>query len=251
MPATGAFPAEGMALTTILVVSDLERSARWYEDVLGASPYRRYGGTSAVFEFEGSWLLLVVGGGPTDDKPAVTFRPPADADRADHAFTVRVPDCRGAYELLRARGAQFLAEPVDHGHEVRAFFRDPDGHLFEVSEVSGVGGVGGPDGGRGVDDQLAAEAARAEAQIAAFIQTVDEAGGRTTEVAAEVVAVVAAAWAGVEAATSGLPTNGLIAAMLEVGRQARLLTSDEPRQWQLHAASTLLSGLIVGRPPPS
>ena len=35
-----------------------------------------------------------------------------------------------------ARGAEFLTPPVtwDHG-EVRAFFRDPDGHLFEISEL--------------------------------------------------------------------------------------------------------------------
>jgi extradiol dioxygenase family protein len=34
------FPAERMALTHILVVADLDRSRRWYADVLGASLYR-------------------------------------------------------------------------------------------------------------------------------------------------------------------------------------------------------------------
>lgn len=38
-----AFPADGMELTHILVVDDLERARRWYEDVLGASPHREYG----------------------------------------------------------------------------------------------------------------------------------------------------------------------------------------------------------------
>jgi len=32
------------------------------------------------------------------------------------------------------RGAAFLTDPVDHGAETRCFFRDPDGHLFEISE---------------------------------------------------------------------------------------------------------------------
>jgi catechol 2,3-dioxygenase-like lactoylglutathione lyase family enzyme len=56
-----AFPADGMELTHILVVDDLERARRWYEDVLGASPYREYGGDSAVLRFLDNWLLLVTG----------------------------------------------------------------------------------------------------------------------------------------------------------------------------------------------
>ena len=48
---------------------------------------------------------------------------------------MRVPDCRGAYETLRSRGAVFLSPPVDTGYEIRAFFRDPDGHLWEISQA--------------------------------------------------------------------------------------------------------------------
>jgi catechol 2,3-dioxygenase-like lactoylglutathione lyase family enzyme len=50
---------------------------------------------------------------------------------------MRVPDCRAAYEVLRARGAEFLTPPVDWGGEIRCFFRDPDGHLLEISEATG------------------------------------------------------------------------------------------------------------------
>ena len=131
------FPTEDMPLTHILVVADVERSRRWYADVLGAELHREYGGDSAVFSFSGSWLLLVTGGGPTDDKPSVTLVPPAEPDRLDHLFTIRVPDCRAAYETLLGRGAEFLTPPVEHGAETRCFFRDPDGHLFEISEYRG------------------------------------------------------------------------------------------------------------------
>jgi catechol 2,3-dioxygenase-like lactoylglutathione lyase family enzyme len=124
-----------MELTRLLVVSDVERSRRWYEDVLGATVVRAYGGTSCVLQLLGSWLLLVTGGGPTDDKPTVTFVPPDDPDRVSAEMIFRVPDCRAAYDTLRGRGAAFLAAPVDRGWEVRAFFRDPDGHLFEISEA--------------------------------------------------------------------------------------------------------------------
>lgn len=129
------FPTDEMALTTILVVADVNRARDWYRDVLGASLYREYGGTSAVMQFQGAWLLLVTGGEPTADKPDVTFAPPENQQRVSHSFTIRVPDCHAAYETLQGRGAQFLTPPVDHGMEIRAFFRDPDGHLFEISEA--------------------------------------------------------------------------------------------------------------------
>jgi catechol 2,3-dioxygenase-like lactoylglutathione lyase family enzyme len=48
----------------------------------------------------------------------------------------RVENGRETYELLRARGAALLAEPVDRGGEIRAFFLDPDGHLFEIGELT-------------------------------------------------------------------------------------------------------------------
>ena len=124
-----------MELTHLLVVSDLGRSVPFYRDVLGAELYREYGGTSAVFRLLGNWLLVVTGGEPTDDKPTVTFAPPKDPDRVSTEMIFRVPDCQGAYEELKSRGADFLTPPVDWGGEIRAFFRDPDGYLFEISEL--------------------------------------------------------------------------------------------------------------------
>jgi len=127
-----------MELTHILVVRDPARSRDFYRDVLGAELYRQYG-TSVVLRFLGGWLLLVTGGGPTEDKPTVTFAAPDEIDRVDHAFTIRVPDCRAAHATLAARGAPFLTPPVESAWEVRAFFRDPDGHLWEISEARSDG----------------------------------------------------------------------------------------------------------------
>jgi catechol 2,3-dioxygenase-like lactoylglutathione lyase family enzyme len=135
---TPGFPAEGMELTHILVVGDAERVRDFYLDVLGAELYREYGGTSVVLRLFGTWLLLVTGGGPTPDKPEVTFAAPGDPGTVSHAMTIRVPDCRAAYETLRERGARFLTPPVDYEWEVRCFFRDPDGHLLELSEAKAV-----------------------------------------------------------------------------------------------------------------
>ena len=130
------FPVEGVELTLLLVVEDVARARTFYVDVLGADLFREYGGTSAVIQFQGTWILLVTGGGPTPGKPTVTFSPPSDPDRVSHQLTMRVPDCRAAYETLRARGAEFLTPPVDRGGEIRTFFRDPDGHLLEISQVT-------------------------------------------------------------------------------------------------------------------
>jgi len=129
------FPSDEMELTHILVVSDMSASRDFYRDVLGATVYREYGGTSCVLQFLDGWLLLVTGGGPTDDKPGVTFAPPPDESRVSHSITIRVPDCEEAYETLRSRGAAFLTPPHHWGRETRCFFRDPDGHLLELSAV--------------------------------------------------------------------------------------------------------------------
>jgi catechol 2,3-dioxygenase-like lactoylglutathione lyase family enzyme len=132
------FPAEGMEATQVLVVSDPGASRRFYEDVLGAEVFREYG-TSVVLRFLGTWMLLVGAGGPTPDKPAVSFAPPPDPDTVSHEITIRVPDCRSAYETLRARGAEFLTPPLESESEIRCFFRDPDGHLMEISEAKPSG----------------------------------------------------------------------------------------------------------------
>jgi catechol 2,3-dioxygenase-like lactoylglutathione lyase family enzyme len=126
-----------VAVTHILVVTDPAQSRDFWVDVLGAELYREYGGTSVVLRFAGTWLLLVSGGEPTADKPAVVFRPPEDADRVSHAMTLRVADCQAVYEALRSRHAAFLTPPHDWSSEIRCFLRDPDGHLVEISQSKG------------------------------------------------------------------------------------------------------------------
>jgi catechol 2,3-dioxygenase-like lactoylglutathione lyase family enzyme len=129
------FPGSDVELTTILVVSDVHRARDFWRDVVGAQVYREYGGTSCVLRLAGAWILLVTGGGPTPDKPDVTFAVAQDQSRVDHSLTMRVADCQAAYEELRARGATFVTPPVVSDWEARAFFRDPDGHLLEISEA--------------------------------------------------------------------------------------------------------------------
>ncbi len=36
----------------------------------------------------------------------------------------------------RREAADFLTKPKDHGREIRAYIRDPDGHLIEVVQTT-------------------------------------------------------------------------------------------------------------------
>ena len=127
---------EASALTHMLVVSDVERSRAWYTEVLDAELYGEYGGTSVVLNLLGNWILLVTGGGPDAGKPTISLAPPSAPDEVSAPIIFRVDDCVGLYDLLRSRGADFLAPPHVRDGETRAFFRDPDGHLFEISELT-------------------------------------------------------------------------------------------------------------------
>ncbi len=62
MPYTG-FPTDGVELTHLVVVCELDRARQFYRDVLGTAVSREYSVTSRVLQFPGSWLLLVTGGG--------------------------------------------------------------------------------------------------------------------------------------------------------------------------------------------
>jgi catechol 2,3-dioxygenase-like lactoylglutathione lyase family enzyme len=127
---------EASALTHMLVVDDVDVSRDWYVRVLDATVQGEYGRTSIVLNLLGNWILLVTGGGPDDGKPTVALAPPQDPDSVSGQLIFRVEDCAGLYELLSERGASFLAPPLVRDGETRAFFRDPDGHLFEISELT-------------------------------------------------------------------------------------------------------------------
>jgi len=67
-------PKEGFILTHFLTVADVKRSAEFYLRILGGKIVRE--GEPTIIEIANSWIILNVGGGPTDDKPAVTLRTP-------------------------------------------------------------------------------------------------------------------------------------------------------------------------------
>ena len=129
-------PTEGIVLTHFIVSADVERSRRFYADVLGGEVVLE--GEPSIVALANGWIIINVGGGPTDDKPTVTLEPPPDPDRVSSFLNIRVADIAAVYEQWSARGAEFLTPPVDHGRELRCFIRDPDGHLIEVGQATGM-----------------------------------------------------------------------------------------------------------------
>ena len=127
-------PESGFVVTHFLVVADQDRSRDFYQSVFGAKVVMER--DPVIMKIANSWLILNVGGGPTDDKPTVALEPPADRDHASAFLNIRVADIAAAYAEWSARGAEFLTEPKDHGREIRAYIRDPDGHLIEVGQAT-------------------------------------------------------------------------------------------------------------------
>ena len=128
-------PESGFVVTHFLVVADQERSRDFYQSVFGAKVLLER--DPVIMKIANSWLILNVGGGPTDDKPSVTLAPPANPNLTSAFLNLRVADIGQVYAEWSAKGAEFLTEPKDHGREIRAYIRDPDGHLIEVGQTTG------------------------------------------------------------------------------------------------------------------
>lgn len=95
-------PAEGIAVTHFIVTSDVERSRRFYAGVLGGEVL--LAGEPTIVALANSWIVINVGGPPTDDKPTVTLEPPRDPNRVSSFLNIRAADINAVYELCRARG---------------------------------------------------------------------------------------------------------------------------------------------------
>ena len=127
-------PAQGIILTHFIVSDDVERSRRFYTDVLGGETVRA--GEPSFVALANSWIIINRGGGPTDDKPTVTLETPRDPDRASSFLNIRVADVQAVYDDWSARGANFLTPPKQRETEIRCYIRDPDGHLIEVGQTT-------------------------------------------------------------------------------------------------------------------
>ena len=126
-------PSEGIVLTHFIVSDDVERSRRFYTEVLGGETVRA--GEPSFVRLADSWIIINVGGGPTDDKPTVTLATPSNPDRVSSFLNIRLADIAAVYSDWNLPGAEFLTPPKEHATEIRCYIRDPEGDLVEVGQT--------------------------------------------------------------------------------------------------------------------
>jgi catechol 2,3-dioxygenase-like lactoylglutathione lyase family enzyme len=129
-------PSNGFVLTHFIVVENVARSRDFYAGALGGTVV--LDGEPTIVKLANSWVIINLGGGPTDDKPGVTLEPPRDRRSASAFLNIRVADIQAVYRDWSAKGADFLTPPKDRGVELRCYLHDPDGHLIEVGQLTGA-----------------------------------------------------------------------------------------------------------------
>jgi catechol 2,3-dioxygenase-like lactoylglutathione lyase family enzyme len=127
-------PQEGFVLTHFITSRDVERATAFYRDVLGGEVVTK--GEPTAVKLANGWIIINVGGGPTDDKPDVVLEPPHDPHKTSSFLNIRVANIQKAYEEWKRKGAEFLTPPKQHAREIRCYMRDPDGYLIEVGQAT-------------------------------------------------------------------------------------------------------------------
>jgi L-serine deaminase len=90
------------------------------------------------------------------------------------------------------------------------------------------------------------DAEEAERRITQFVTSADELPGTPVEELAEqVAALMRSAWSDLEEIMAGTAHNKVLATELLLGQRARGLQPDDPEQWRLHAATSLLGGMAI------
>ncbi|OIP08868.1 MAG: lactoylglutathione lyase [Betaproteobacteria bacterium CG2_30_68_42] len=122
-------------LHTMLRVGDLERSIRFYSEVLGMRLLRRRDVP------DGKFTLAFLGYRDESEAAAIelTYNWGVDRYELGDAYghiAIAVEDARAACDEIRRRGGLVTREagPMKHGGTVIAFVQDPDGYKIELIE---------------------------------------------------------------------------------------------------------------------
>jgi lactoylglutathione lyase len=122
-------------LHTMLRVGNMERSVKFYTEVMGMKLLR------TTDRPEQKYALAFVGYGAEDANAVIelTYNYGVDSYDLGNAFghlAVEVPDAYKACETVKAKGGTVTREagPVKGGSTVIAFVQDPDGYKIELIE---------------------------------------------------------------------------------------------------------------------
>jgi lactoylglutathione lyase len=124
-------------LHTMLRVGDLDRSIRFYTEVMGMTLLRRSENPSQHY----SLAFLGYGSNPEHAEIELTYNHGVSSYEMGTAYghiAIAVPDAAAACNRIRAGGGQVTREagPVKGGTTVIAFITDPDGYKIELIERS-------------------------------------------------------------------------------------------------------------------
>ena len=111
-------------------VTDVERSKRFYREVLGMKEIER-----PAFPFGGAWyemadgrqLHLIV-----HERPR-TLRGPAEVDLRDGHLALGVADYEATVSHLRAAGVEIVERPDNVTPWKQVYLTDPDGNVIELN----------------------------------------------------------------------------------------------------------------------
>ena len=124
-------------LHTMLRITDLERSLRFYTEVMGMELLRRrdYPG--------GRFTLAFVGYGKESDTAVLELTHNWDTDSYELGsayghIAIGVDDIFGTCEAIRSKGGKVVREPgpMSEGGTVIAFVEDPDGYKLELIQLA-------------------------------------------------------------------------------------------------------------------
>ena len=120
-------------LHTMIRVGDLERSLRFYTEVLGMRLLRRQDYP------DGKFTLAFVGYEDESSGAVIELTYNWDVDHYEPGtgfghIAIEVPDAYAACEEIKRRGGTVTREagPMKHGTTVIAFVADPDGYKLEL-----------------------------------------------------------------------------------------------------------------------
>mgnify|MGYP006302955555 CR=1 FL=1 len=109
------------AQITFLYTADLDKTAQFYEDVLGLTCWRDQT-TCRIYTLTG------------DAYVGFCQREDVAEQHPDVIFTLVTPDVDGWYQYLSSKGVNFEKEPaLNSEYQIyHCFLRDPNGYLIEI-----------------------------------------------------------------------------------------------------------------------
>lgn len=120
-------------LHTMIRVGDLDRSIKFYTEVLGMQLLRQKDYP------DGKFTLAFIGYGDERDSTVIelTYNWGVDSYELGSAFghfAIEVEDVYQAAEMIRKRGGKIIREagPMNAGTTIIAFAEDPDGYQIEL-----------------------------------------------------------------------------------------------------------------------